>query len=452
MFSSIELKNYKCFKDISVSFKNKKGSLKPTILIYGENGTGKTSFISSFSFLRKSLLSLTNNYLMLEYLQVKKVDGIESGLFFGSALFNLKEEAAKVRRYESNGHIYLKYGITINKRDYFYVLEFNENNELILEKLYRENSQQEYEMFTITPKSISYGRGTFDHYQTDILTKELKKYWGSYTLFSIIVSQIQQGNRHFVRDEIHKSLRSILTFMLDMHINCTESGYEHQDFLNLLQRVEVNMEEGVTSKNAKLVLEKGETLARDLLNWFNPSIKDAYYRFEENGDTLTYKLYLKKQTEDGILDIPYTAESRGTKKFIKLIMGLVDAAMGQEFIMDGFDDGLHEFVVYELFEKELSNLKNQNILSLSSTYVMSIADPGSIYIATETDGKHEIICIQDITATQENHNNRARYEKGVFGRDFRESKGLVPGSMKDFIHGSETILRKKNSNILTKDD
>lgn len=451
MFSSVELKNYKCFKDISVSFKNKKGSVKPLILIYGDNGSGKTAFISSFTFFRKSLLSLTNNYLMLEFLQQKKVDNIDSTLFSGSPMFDISSEVKKNRRIGSSDNVLLKFGITLNKRDYFYELEFNEENILISEKLYRVTTTQIFEMFTVTRDSIKFGRGTFDNHQTNILSDRYESYWGNYTLLSIIVSEIQQNNRHFINDEIHKSLRSIIVFLLDMNINCAESGYEHQDFLNLMQRIDVDVEEGITNLSSKHVLDLGESLAREIMKWFNPNIIDAYYKFDIDGDVVRYKMYFKKKTEDGIIDIPYTMESNGTQKFFSLIRGIVDASMGHEFIMDGVDSGLHEFAIADLFEKGLLQLTNQSIFTLHATMVISFADPGSVYIASDKDGKHSIVCIQDITATQENHNNRARYEKGVFGRTYRLNKTSVPVTLSEFITGADTILKKKNSKILKKE-
>ncbi len=451
MFSSVELKNYKFFKNTTVSFKNKKGSVKPMILIYGDNGSGKTSFISSFTFLRKSLLSLSNNYLMLEYLQQKKVDRIDARVFSGSPMFDIRDEARKSRYYLAEGNLVLKFGITLNKRDYYYELGFDEESNLVSEKLYRETASQVFDMFTVTPEGIDFGRGSFDHHQSAILSEKFESYWGTYTLLSIIISEIQQNSRYFIRDEIHKSLRSIIVFLLDMHVSCHETGYEHQDFLNMLHRVEVDVEEGVTNLSTKHVLELGEPLAKSYLHWFNPSIIDAYYKFDIEGDLVRYILHIKKKTDDGIIDIPYNRESRGTQNFLSLLRGIVDAGMGHEFIMDGIDNGLHEFAVADLFEKGFLHLKNQNIFTLHSTLVMSFADPGSIYIASEDDGNYHIICIQDITTTQENHNNRARYEKGVFGRKYRLVRTQVPELVGDFIQGSESVLQKKSSAVLKRD-
>ena len=48
MFTNIKLKNFKSFKNVEIDFQSKKGKSKPLIIIYGENGSGKTTISQAF--------------------------------------------------------------------------------------------------------------------------------------------------------------------------------------------------------------------------------------------------------------------------------------------------------------------------------------------------------------------------------------------------------------------
>lgn len=452
MFSSVELRNYKCFKDIKVSFKNRKGTVKPLVLIFGDTGSGKTSFISSFVFLRRSILSLTNNYLMLEYLQTKNGDKNEGALFANVSMFDLEREVERIRRLKSTGEILLKFGISINKRDYFYSLTFDAHNHLVEERLYRDVAEAENDLFKVTKDEILFGRGTFDHYQSEALLSQYEKYWGNYSLLSIILGEIQQNNRHFINDEIHKSLRMIITFLVDTHIRCPEVGYTHKNFVNMLHNVEFNVDEGVTNLEGRTFLEDGEKLAQSVMRWLNPDIDSVFYRYDQLGDIVRYKLFLRVKTPEGLLELPYEMMSAGTQKVLKMVPLLVDGFIGHEIIGDGLDEGIHELPFADLFEKNIMKFKGQGIMSLQTTLIMSVADPGAIYIASVEEGVYTITCIQEIAQTQENHNNRTRYEKGVFGQRKRIEPAGPGMNMERFVSGAESILKKKVGKMITKDE
>ena len=57
MITYVELKNFKSFKNTRFDFRKWKKSYKKFVAIYGENGSGKSNFVDSLSFLRLSLES-----------------------------------------------------------------------------------------------------------------------------------------------------------------------------------------------------------------------------------------------------------------------------------------------------------------------------------------------------------------------------------------------------------
>ena len=55
MFTYIKLKNFMSFKDTTFDLRNGSKGAKNFISIYGENGSGKSNFISSINLLRRSV-------------------------------------------------------------------------------------------------------------------------------------------------------------------------------------------------------------------------------------------------------------------------------------------------------------------------------------------------------------------------------------------------------------
>lgn len=55
MFTYVKLKNYKSLVDFEVDLTDSKNNPKKMVVIYGENGAGKTNFINAFSTLSETI-------------------------------------------------------------------------------------------------------------------------------------------------------------------------------------------------------------------------------------------------------------------------------------------------------------------------------------------------------------------------------------------------------------
>ena len=55
MFTYVKLKNFMSFKDVTFDFRNGRKGTKRFIAIYGENGSGKSNFVTSIDFLRRTI-------------------------------------------------------------------------------------------------------------------------------------------------------------------------------------------------------------------------------------------------------------------------------------------------------------------------------------------------------------------------------------------------------------
>ncbi|MDP3130719.1 MAG: AAA family ATPase, partial [Bacillota bacterium] len=58
MFTQINMHNFRSFRDAKFDLRTTTKKPKPFIMVYGENGSGKSNFVSSFKFLKESILTL----------------------------------------------------------------------------------------------------------------------------------------------------------------------------------------------------------------------------------------------------------------------------------------------------------------------------------------------------------------------------------------------------------
>ena len=54
MFTYIKLRNFKSFSDVEINFQSKKDTVKPLSIIYGANGSGKSTIVQAFMTLEKT--------------------------------------------------------------------------------------------------------------------------------------------------------------------------------------------------------------------------------------------------------------------------------------------------------------------------------------------------------------------------------------------------------------
>ena len=77
MFEYIKLKNFKSLQDVELNLLDKHNNPKKLVLIYGENGIGKSNLASSFFMLSETLRTMDVRDIMEAFLS-EKIDDIKN--------------------------------------------------------------------------------------------------------------------------------------------------------------------------------------------------------------------------------------------------------------------------------------------------------------------------------------------------------------------------------------
>ena len=137
MFTRIRLKNYKSLVDFSVNFLQKKGVAKKAIIVYGENGVGKSNFASAFYTLCESIQTLSVRKTIQTFLEKKGEDVEIKDSFLKYLSRNLRDTEAIIsncKTIDSNGNMELEFDFMLNGKAGTYLLVYD-NAKLIHEKL-----------------------------------------------------------------------------------------------------------------------------------------------------------------------------------------------------------------------------------------------------------------------------------------------------------------------------
>ena len=120
---------------------------------------------------------------------------------------------------------------------------------------------------------------------------------------------------------------------------------------------------------------------------------------------------------DKLRDIPYTDESRGTKRILSQFTDLMSAMTGGTVVIDEIDNGIHDVMIKNIIMSIKDELKGQLIITTHNTLLWEFLPKNEVYIIdVDYKGNKSINCITDYNVKiQKNHNNRDLYFKGVFG-------------------------------------
>lgn len=136
MFEYIKLKNFKSFGEVYFNLLDRRGNPKKLILLYGENGVGKSNIASSFFMLSETLRTMDVRDIM-QSLLADNPDSLKDETFSRFIRMRYKDLESLIHENKmanSSENMYLEFGFRLNGKSGKYILETS-NSQLVHEKL-----------------------------------------------------------------------------------------------------------------------------------------------------------------------------------------------------------------------------------------------------------------------------------------------------------------------------
>lgn len=426
MFTSIRLKNFKSFGDIYFDFRKSKNEAKKFIIIYGENGSGKSNFVDGFELLSKSISSL--NIIKQDLYQTFKEKSSQlinsEYLHTIKRLFNSIEVANFIdecRMIGTDENTEAEYEFILNGVEGRYRIVFN--NEIINEELFFLVGKKRGTVYSISKDETGVKKVINDSVFTDKkfrddFNEELDKYWGKHTFLGILASIIYTQNLHYVTSKVSSHIIDIVYYFDKLHVVNSNGDSSHASYLTKDKQYQLSdLSGGILPIKSRDKLDFCEKLLCEYFTQFYSDVHNVYYKKTETEKGIRYRLFFQKQIAGELRDIPFEFESTGTKKVMKIMEALFAAMNGNIVVYDEIDSGVHDMLMENLIGSVLEYIQCQLIITTHNTMLLESVDPKIIYVIyVDYKGNKRASCIDDYDIRiQKNNNVRDMYLKGLFG-------------------------------------
>lgn len=423
MIRYVKLTNYKSLVNLYVDFMKTKTKPKDFVLIYGENGIGKSNFATSFYTLNETMRTMSSIEMWKKFVENDDEEKSEEISEFIENHFKPRFKDTEMiikdcKTIDSTKNMILEYGFVYKGKNGIYRIEMSDN-EIVSEKLeYVLNKNQTY-YFDIDSKSTKINSNIFtDKAYYNEFNNLLEKYWGKHSFFSILSYEIEDKKRGYVKKRISNNLYNILIYLKTI---CTKvKGGNHTEFgiIGTHHKMMRDLEKGKIPTKHEDDLNKAEYLLNEFFTSLYSDIKKVYYEKEIKDNNIKYKLFLKKLIYGELIDVDFKLESTGTQNLLDLMPYLIAACEGETVVIDELDTGIHDLLVNNILESISKYLKGQLIITTHNTMLIeSEISKENIYIfRADRNAEKELIAITEFNGRiHKNINPRKKYLNGMYG-------------------------------------
>lgn len=421
MFTYLKLKNFKSFRDVAIDLQSKKNDPKSLAIIYGANGSGKSTIARAFLTLKKTIETMQVRD-MLKSLLDDKYTPPEDVPFKPEIVLNLiKSKLAnntiekiidECKMIDSLEPMSLEYGFSISGNTGAYYMEMDNSN-IIRERLEYKINKNRGCYFDIEEDKIEINDKIFESKAfLDDMKKQLQMYWGKHSFLSILLYEMGEKSASYIDSNFSMNLTNVLMEFQNINFKL-KKAYEDENASLSLDDILGNLEGGIIEKSEEAKLNKIERLINNFFVTLFDDVNKAYYKKIDNKGKIRYSLYLNKQIENHKYDIDFRYESSGTQEILDMLPYLMLAISGKCVVIDEYGNGVHDLLATKLLKAVTKEMKGQLIITTHNTLIMDQADikPESLYfIMNDKSLSKSVRCITDIEGRlHPNYNYRNRY-------------------------------------------
>ena len=420
MFEYVKLKNFKSFSDLDFSLLDRKGNPKKIILIYGENGVGKSNLASAFFLLNETMRTMDVRDIMENFLSSN--NNLRSNEEFANILKTryFREIDSLIKEYKTVGSdedMVLEFGFVLDGKKGRYILSTN-NSQIVHEKLEFTLAKNKGVYFDLSDEKLSISQKIFKDRKAYLeIMSACEKFWGKHSLLSIVLHEANDKSTRFMRDNISDNFKSVIGFFTGISSKVKiGSKYEHGNLRRILEILS-DLEEGKIHKSHVDRLDKTELMLNKFFKSTYTDITKLHYKRDIKDDYINYELMVSKNIGNTERDISFSMESTGTQSVLEMLPFMLMTARGAVTVIDEFDIGLHDLAVHNLISSLYNDIEGQLILTTHNTILMRSDIPKEcIYTIDEFgNGNKEIHCITHFdNKIHVNTNIRDQYHLGRY--------------------------------------
>ena len=427
MFNYIRLKNFKSLVDLSFDFSRAESNL---ILIYGENGVGKSNLSAAFlalsEFMRTMEMRDIIQSLLLQFKDRSREEAIDK--LIRSHFRDTQSIIDSNKTLSIDGNMVLEFGFSIEKKKGVYIIETN-NEEIVHERLEFTLAKNKGLYFDLTSQEKKINESIFvDKLYYQEVIGSIEKFWGKHSLLAILNYDRIDKARNYLDKRLSQSFLKVMNEFISLTCKVKNGSDGELGILGYKHRVLTNLDSGEIQKTQEAELDQSEQILNLYLCQVVKDIAGVYYKRKYSDEKIKYELYIKKRMFGQIVDVAFNLESTGIQAMVEILPFLAAAIHGATVVIDEIDTGIHDLSIQRLIQSVLPVIKGQLIVTTHNTRLMeSDLNDSCFYIFTRDDNAMKTIrSIRDVgKRIQPHHNRRDQYLKGVYN-------GIPAPEMVDF--------------------
>lgn len=436
MFTGITLKNYKSLFDFSADFTKGRVGTKNMILIYGENGIGKSCFVDAFYTLHQLLFTRTIRE------KFSSISDNESTSFMKKYLgdrYDIIDIINENKSIGSTENMIMQFDFILGDKKGTYIVETNDEK-LLYERLDFAINKNLVNIFELSSDNRKVTPTLFaDEEYSDYMIDNILKYWGKHTFLSLLNFELEDKNNEYINNQFSKYLMQILKFFNTVSVRVKRGNWGETGLFGTSSNILKKLEYGIVKISDEKRIDDTEKLLSCYLSLLNSDVKRAYYKREYLDNEIKYQLYLEKRIYDRIVNIDFKKESTGNQNLLYLLPFFISALEGNVIVIDEFDNGIHDLLteklILELFD--VIGFKGQAIITTHNTRLMeSDISKDLMFVLQYENSKKILKPFNEIVKIQKNNNVRKIYCSGDLG-----------GIPDVDLTGMNKLLDKLNRNI-----
>jgi len=424
LFQKIHVENFRLFSAMTFSFLNPNNEAKKVVLIYGENGSGKSSFIDTFSFLWHSLNTIIIDTRFRSFFDsLKKNSDISPSLLKAFSSGTIRCSQDLISSYKRIGSekkpMKIDFSFSLDGKNGIYSLEYGDQF-LEHESLSFQVSERivpVFEIFRNNHANDYFNERVF--IGKDALKKlisEVAQKFGLHSFFALFASFLDDSVAGYINSSFDQSLLDVFRFFNSLVLRKNDEDLGKRYFESSLGLLTDPSETDISSKNQRLIA-KTEKALRLFLPSLYSRIKGVHYQKSEE-DKKSCLVFEEIGADGTIINVPFNEESTGTKRIVSLFFFLYAAVCGMTVIIDEIDTGIHDILMSKLFASVCGEVKGQLIVTTHNTLLMRDVSPKNIYLFNfESGGSESFYSIDGVSSSriQEKTDIMGRYLRGLYG-------------------------------------
>ncbi len=421
MIKYIKLHNFLSLNNVKFDFASKDRA-KKLVLLYGENGCGKTNFVKSISFLRESLYSLVTQRKMA-FDMADRFEGYDSSNQLGKAMRLLKyksisDEMRETCTIGSAEETCIEIGFTTKERGNGYYIIRYKDEQFTYEKLYYKKkgikSGVVYEIHSAKDLKIKdIAKVCLFEDGQEALLEKIYEYWGKHTLLSIVNNDKEEQKYDYVDGTYTRLVLDVIEEIMAYEIIASSNASD--DILAGTVNILDSLNMGIISQSDERHLDNCEKRLRIYLTESFSDIMDVHYDRKYKNGYIQYTLYIDKMINGERKTISIEHESNSIKHFAEIMESLAYASIGGIVVYDEVGSGIHDHLLSSVIKSLTENMLGQLIMTTHNTQLIEYALPENCYvIRTGYGGVKQVNCFTDF-GIKPHDNVKDMYLRGLFG-------------------------------------